>query len=335
MRRHGFTKPFACLPDNRLTHAVRVNRKLIVVLALLAILSVIGEIVLGGGFISWPQILSTMRFASYTALFALCQMVVVSGGGSSLDLSVGYIATISAIFGVAIMQGQGGWSFVLAVLAAVGVGAAFGAVNGVLIAYFDLSPLVVTMSMSSIIQGIINVYAAGSSISGKPSQILRTLTVKATLGIPNIVLMMVALILLVTLLLRHFRKGQVLLGLGENARAAYLSGANVKRYRLTTFVVSGLVAGLIGLILAGNMDMAFKDMGSSYVMPSYAAVVVGCVSLVGGEASYLRVALGAVFLQTLSNLFIQLGGGDAVKWLGYGLILYVLLLVYAGDQRKK
>jgi len=102
-----------------------------------------------------------------------------------------------------------------------------------------------------------------------------------------------------------------------------------------TFVVSGLIAGLVGMMLAGNMNMAFKDMGSSYVMPSYAAVVVGGVSLVGGEASYLRVALGAIFLQTLSNLFIQLGGGDAVKWLGYGLILYILLLVYASDQRKK
>ena len=323
------------LPDNRITRVARANSKLIAVLALIALLSIVGEIVLGGGFITWSQALSTMRFASYTALFALCQMVVVSGGGSSLDLSVGYIATITAIFGVAIMQGQSGAPFWLALLAAAGTGAFFGAFNGVLVSYFNLSPLVVTMSTSSIIQGIINVYAAGSSISGKPSPILRTLTVKYTFGIPNIVLVMAALILVVTLILRHFRQGQALLGLGENPRTAYLSGANVKGYRLMTFVVSGLIAGLVGLMLAGNMNMAFKDMGSSYVMPSYAAVVVGGVSLVGGEASYLRVALGAIFLQTLSNLFIQLGGGDAVKWLGYGLILYILLLVYASDQRKK
>ena len=88
-------------------------------------------------------------------------------------------------------------------------------------------------------------------------------------------------------------------------------------------------------MLAGNMNMVFKDMASSYVMPSYAAVVVGGIALAGGETSYLRVYLGAVFLQLLTSLFIQLGGGDAVKWFGYGLILYILLLVYASDRRKK
>ncbi len=322
------------LPDTKWASALQKNRKLISVLLLILVLALIGEIFIGGIF-TVTQALSTLKYASYTAMFALCQMVVIAGGGNALDLSVGYIATISAIFGVAIMDGRGGVYLVLAILSSIAVGGLFGACNGALIAYFDLSPLVVTMSMSSIVQGIINVYAAGTSISGKPAAVLRTLTVENTLGIPNIILFMLVLILLVSWCLKKTSLGPVLRGVGANPRTAYLSGADVKARRFTTFVVSGAIAGLIGLMLAGNMNMVFKDMASSYVMPSYAAVVVGGIALAGGETSYLRVYLGAVFLQLLTSLFIQLGGGDAVKWFGYGLILYILLLVYASDRRKK
>ena len=310
------------------------QKKLISVLVLILLLALVGELVVGD-VLTVAQALSTMKFACFIGLFALCQMIVVSGGGSSLDLSIGYTATLSAIFSVAIMDGQGGIRLLLSILAAVGVGALIGACNGALIAWLDLSPLVVTMSMSSIIQGYINVYAAGTSIAGKPAQELRVLAVQSTLGIPNLILLMVGLIILVTVVYRKTKYGPVLLGVGAKDRTAFLSGANVKVNRFVSFMISGIVAGLIGLILAGNMNMAFKDMASSYVMPSYAAVVVGGVALAGGEASYLRVYLGAVFLQLLTNLFIQFGGGDAVKWFGYGVILYILLLFYSSNRRKK
>lgn len=319
---------------NPLLQKAAQQKKLLSVLALILLLAIVGEIIVGG-VMTVAQALSTLKFACFIGLFALCQLLVVSGGGNSLDLSIGYTATLSAIFSVAIMDGQGGGRLVLAILTAVGVGALIGACNGALIAWLDLSPLVVTMSMSSVVQGYINVYAAGTSIAGKPAQALRTLAVQSTLGIPNLVLLMIVLIILVSVFYKRIRFGPVLLGIGAKHRTAFLSGANVKLHRFLTFVASGAVAGLIGLVLAGNMNMAFKDMASSYVMPSYAAVVVGGVALSGGEASYLRVYLGAVFLQLLTNLFIQFGGGDAVKWFGFGVILYVLLLFYANDRRKK
>lgn len=324
----------ARLSESRLGNGVQKNRKLLSILLLIAALALLGEIFIGG-ILTLKQGLSTLQYAVYTAMFALCQMIVIAGGGNAIDLSVGYIATLSAIFGVAIMDGQGGVHLLLAILSAIGVGGFFGALNGALVSFFELSPLVVTMSMSSIVQGVINVYAAGSSISGKPAQILRTCTVESLFGIPNIILFMLVLLALVSIVLKKTSLGPVLRGVGQNPRAAHLSGVNVKLRRFRSFVVSGVFAGLIGLMLVGNMNMAFKDMASSYVMPSYAAVVVGGVSLSGGETSYLRVYLGAVFLQLLSSLFIQLGGGDAVKWFGYGAILYVLLLIYASDRRKK
>ena len=95
------------------------------------------------------------------------------------------------------------------------------------------------------------------------------------------------------------------------------------------------MASLIGLLLLGNMGIAFKDMGSNYVMPSIAAAVVGGVSLAGGDGNYLGVILGAIFLQTLTNLLVALGWGDAGKWTGFGIVLFILLIVYVSNRRSR
>ncbi len=127
----------------------------------------------------------------------------------------------------------------------------------------------------------------------------------------------------------------MLFGVGSNETTAYLSGVNVKLVRCVAFIIGGVIASLIGLLLIGNMGIAFKDMGSNYVMPSIAAVVIGGVSLSGGDGNYIGVILGAIFLQTLSNLLVALGWGDAGKWLGYGTLLFILLIIYVGNRRNR
>ena len=126
-----------------------------------------------------------------------------------------------------------------------------------------------------------------------------------------------------------------LLGVGANEKAAYLCGINVKRVRFTAYTVAGAISGLMGLVLLGNMNMAFKDMGSIYVMPSIAAVVVGGVSMNGGEGNYVGVILGAIVLQTLTNLFYALGLGEAAKWAGIGIVLLIMLIAYVRDTRRR
>lgn len=164
------------------------EKKTWIIIALILGLCLVGEIFIGN-FLNIGQVLTTVKFASYTAFFGLCQMVVVAGGGNALDLSVGYIATLSGILGVSVMKGSDS-GLPLAILIAIVVGFLFGFLNGLLISYFKLSPLVVTMAMSSVIQGIVNVYAAGMSISGNPSPVLRIIATKSTLGFPNIVLLL-------------------------------------------------------------------------------------------------------------------------------------------------
>jgi len=308
-------------------------KKLIVAFLLIIFLFVLGEITVSN-FLSFQQILLTVKLASFIALFALCQMIVIAAGGSGLDLSVGYAATMTAVFTASMMDGMNGnlWK---AVLVALGFGILVGLVNGVLTSFFKLPPLVVTLAMANILQGVINVYTAGRNITGKPSPVLTTIAAKSTGIFPNILFILIIVAVAVMVILSKTKWGLMLFGVGTNEKTAYLSGVNVKLVRCIAFVISGVLASLIGLLLIGNMGIAFKDMGSNYVMPSIAAVVVGGVALTGGDGNYVGVILGAIFLQTLTNLLVALGWGDAGKWLGFGIVLFILLIVYVSDRRSR
>lgn len=316
-----------------ISSALNQNKKTLIAFLLIVFLFILGD-VLVSNFLSLGQVLLTIKLSSFIALFALCQMIVIAAGDSGLDLSVGFTATLAAILAAGVMDGQNG-NLPAAILVCVLIGAVIGFANGALVAYVKLPPLVVTMAMASIVQGIINVYTAGRNITGKPSPVLQTLAAKSTGIFPNILFVLIVVTIVVMILLYKTKWGLTLFGVGTNERTAYLSGVNVKTVKLLAFVISGAIAGLVGLLLIGNMGIAFKDMGSSYVMPSIAAVVVGGVSLAGGEGNYFRVILGSIFLQTLTNLLVALGWGDAGKWLGFGIVLFVLLIAYVSDRRKR
>jgi ribose transport system permease protein len=308
-------------------------KKLIIAFLLIVGLFVLGELVIGN-FFSFPQLLLTIKLASYIALFGLCQMLVISAGGDGLDLSVGYMATMTAVFTASIMDGQNG-NLWIAILVALGLGLLVGVANGFLSAYMKLPPLVVTLAMANILQGLINAYTAGADITGKPSPILQIIAAKSTWIIPNIVFVLIIVGVVTMIIYYRTSWGLKVFGVGANETAAFLSGVDVKMVRLISFVGASVLASLIGLLLIGNLGIAFKDMGSNYVMPSIAAAVVGGVSLTGGDGNYLGVILGAIFLQTLTNLLVALGWGDAGKWLGFGLVLFILLIVYVRNKRSR
>jgi len=309
------------------------NKKLLAAVAAIALIFVAGQFVVSS-FLSLNQVLITLKLASFIALFSLCQMIVMASGGAGLDLSVGYAATITAIFTASVMNGQNS-NLWLAVLIALGIGLAVGFCNGFLSAYLKLPSLVVTLAMSQILQGIINVYTAGALITGKPSPVLQILAAKSTGIFPNVVFLLVGVAIVVMVLLYRTRWGATLFGVGENETAAFLSGVNTRRVRTIAFMLSGTFASLIGLLLIGNMGVAFKDMGSDYVLPSIAAAVVGGVSLQGGDGNYVGVILGAILLQALLNLLVALGWGDAGKWVGFGVVLYALLAAYVSNRRGR
>ena len=326
--------------NSRVKEVFQKNQKNVIALALIVLTFVLGEFVLvqfrgatRGSFLSFSQVLLTVRLATFIALFGLAQMIVISAGGG-LDLSVGYVATISAVFTATIMDGQNA-NLPLAIIVAIIVGVAFGLLNGLLVAYAKLPSLIVTLAVSNIVQGIIQAWTSGHNITGRPSPMVQTVAAKLTGSFPNILIILIIVCIIVYFLINKTRVGVKLLSTGANETAAFLNGIPVKKVRCAAFIASGVIAALVGILLVGNSGQAYKDMGSIYVMPSVVAVVVGGVSIDGGEGNYFGVVLGAIVLQILTNLFVSLGWGDAGKWTGYGLILLAMLIAYVRNKRSR
>lgn len=316
------------------------NSKVFNTLLMVIIVFVGGELIIGlktgtwGTFLSVTQVFITIRLASFIMLFGLCQQLVICVGNAGLDLSVGYIATLAGIITGHIMNSSNS-GIPLAIIAAICVGAFFGLANGFFTSYLNLPSLVVTMAMANIVQGIVNAYTKSVPIDGYGSPAIQWLSAGFIGPIPCILIVIVAAVIIMTIIFNKTRTGIKLLGIGANETTAYLSGVSVKKVRMMAFMVSGIVAGLTGVLLVGSLGRASMDMGSNYVMPSIVAVVVGGVAISGGEGNYLSVCLGAIVLQSLTNLFVALGWGDAGKWLGYGAILIIMLTAYIRGKRVR
>ena len=297
---------------------VKKNSSLILCIILIVILFVMGNAITGGQFAS---VGSTVKFAALIAIFGLGQMLIICTGGD-IDLSVGYTATLVSCVTAGMMDGSN-MNIWKAILFALMVGVVVGLVNGFMTIY------------ARVLQGIVDIYSAGASIGGEPSPCLKWLAGQQTGPIPNIGFLLAIMTVAVMWLLYKTKLSSLYVATGANPRTAHLSGVKVNFIRMSSFVVCSIIAAMMGLILLGNLGMAFKDMASTYVMPSIAAVVIGGVSIKGGQRNYIGVILGAIVLQTLTNLFVALGYGDSGKYLGSGIILLLMLIVYVREKTSR
>ena len=312
------------------TSFLKKNSSLALCVILIVALFVFGNVVTGGQFAS---VGSTVKFAALTAIFGLGQMLIICTGGD-IDLSVGYTATLVSCITAGMMDGSNGnlWKGILVALV---IGIVVGLVNGYMTIYAGIPSLVVTLAMSQILQGFVDIYAAGASIGGEPSPFLKWLAGKQTGDFPHIAILLIIMTVVVMFLLYRTKLSSLTVACGANPRTAHLTGVKVNMIRMASFVVCSVIAAMMGLLLLGSLGMAFKDMASTYVMPSIAAVVIGGLSIKGGQRNYIGVILGAIVLQTLTNLFVSLGYGDSGKYLGSGIILLIMLIVYVREKTSR
>lgn len=175
-----------------LKKVVKNNSKIAVCILLIVALFVIGNILTGGSFAS-PA--ATIKFSSFIAILGLGQMLIISTGGY-VDLSVGYCATLVGCITARVMDGKNS-HFFSALLVAIIIGVAVGLVNGFFSVYLDLPSLVVTLAMSQILQGLVDIYAAGFQIDGQASPIIKSLAAKNSGAIPNMMIFILVLAILI------------------------------------------------------------------------------------------------------------------------------------------
>ncbi len=301
----------------------------------IALLLAIALFFVGGivrpGFANYSQAINIIRLAAFLGIVAAGQTLVIISGGEGIDLSVGAIVTLGAILVFRIVDGQNSM-----VLPALGVtllvGAAIGAVNGLGVTALGIPPLVMTLGMAGVVQGLILVVTQGELI-GDPAPIMSKLIARPlVLDIPGVTFIWIILGGLMWLLLNRTNYGKQLFAIGVNRTASRLSGVRVPLVVAATYALSGMLAALGGFMVLGFTGSVFLNLGDRYLFPSIAAVVVGGTVLAGGAGSYSGTMAGALVLTLITSLLTALQLPEAFRLMVLGVILLVLLSVY-GRQR--
>ena len=257
------------------------------------------------------------------------QTIVLIGGG--LDLSVGAVMSSAAIITVAVMNGQNG-NFIPAFLIVMIMGASVGLVNGVCTTKIGLPALIVTLVISNVVSRLQYVLTEGRP-SGYPSPLFIQSVIYRFFGhIPSLVLYAFILFPLVFYILNRSRFGRQLYLVGNNAEAARLSGINVNKIKVLSYVFSGMLAAFAGMLGVGFRQIGQCQMFDNYAFESLIAVIIGGTTFAGGVGSFSGSIAGALVMVVLSNMLTTLGFPPTIRNIVFGAVLLLLLAMY---NRKK
>jgi len=277
------------------------------------------------GIINQGWLSSTIRFAIPLAILAAAQTLTMLTGG--IDLSVAIVASATAYVLATVAPQQGP---VVGVVAALAVAASAGLVNGIGVGVFRVHPLIMTLGMSLVVLGLLTVYqrivvASGNNV---PDEVA-WLGGGTSLGFfPNSLLLFVPLAALVLLGLRRSGFGRLLYAVGDNEVAARLSGVRVWQVLVVLYIISGLLAGVAGIVYAGLTNTASAGLVDRFLLPSVAAAVIGGTSIFGGRGGYSGSIVGALILTVLTTLLTVLQMPEPVRQILFGAIILAVAAAY-------
>jgi ribose transport system permease protein len=228
--------------------------------------------------------LNILRISAFLGVIAAGQTIVIISGGEGIDLSVSAIVTLSAML-VGWIANKEDPMVPVALLAAMGVGGAIGLVNGLGVAFLGVHPLVMTLGIAGVTNGVMLAICRGKVRGGAGPWMMRIISYPQLLGLSGAVLVWAVVSVFIWVLLKRSRYGRNLFAVGVNREAARLSGVNVKATVILAYVLCGGLAAFGGFMLLGYTQTVYFTLGGAYLFPSIAAVVIGGTTLAGGQGS--------------------------------------------------
>lgn len=266
--------------------------------------------------LSANNLTNVMTQVSILAVVTIGASLVVFSGG--FDLSAGAVVALSSVAAAIIVEHTGYVS--LGIATGIGCGLLVGIVNGAIVGYFNVSPLIVTLGALNICRGIALVLASDGPVYSFPIW-FTDLGASRWIGIPVLAWVAVALFLVMAFVMRHTVLGLHIYAAGGNPKAALLSGVKVARVRMFAFAISGAACGVAGLMLCARTGGGEPTAGMLYELEAIAAVVLGGAALSGGEGRLWRSMMAIAMLAVLANGLNIIGVHPHWKGVVIGLIL--------------
>jgi ribose transport system permease protein len=247
-------------------------------------------------FLDTANLLNVLKQVSIIAILAAGMSIVILTGG--IDLSVGSTVALSGV--ISVMVSSAGVNPFLAMGSGIAVGYAVGLINGFLTAKAKLPAFIVTLGSFTYVRGLAYVISGGYPI------VLQNETFKfigggSFIGIPMPIYLMILVYAVMIAILKYTMFGRHIYAIGGNEEAARLTGIKVDRALINVYSISGLLAGLGGVVLAGRLYSGQPTAGQMYELDAIAAVILGGTSLTGGKGKIQGTIIGVLIMGVISN----------------------------------
>jgi ribose transport system permease protein len=281
-------------------------------------------------FLRFENLTNILDQQSATIIVAAAGTLVLIAGG--LDLSVGAVYALSGVTAATLASSAGPYA---AITIGVLVGLAVGLVNGILVTWFRINSLIATLAMSFVVSGVGALVTQGNLVVAFDAKDFQAFANTRIVGMTSAAWIMVAFASVLAIVLARSTFGRYVYATGGNAEAARLAGVPTNRVRLATFALSGLAAGLAGVIDASRVLSAQSNAGSLLAFTVLAGIVVGGTSILGGAGAIWRTAIGCLFIALIGNGFNLLGLDPFYRQITLGLILLVAVGIDALARRDQ
>jgi ribose transport system permease protein len=276
-------------------------------------------------FLKLDNLLNIANQIVIIAILAIGLTLVIIAGG--IDLSVGSLVALAAVVSARLIRDYAGgesatWLGVtLASATTIAVCGLMGAFNGAFTTLLRIPPFIVTLATMSIASGLAFMVTKGETINAVPLSIRWLMRGTPLVGIPNGVVLMFLLYTLGHIVLSRTVFGRYIYAIGGNRKAAWLCGVPVRRVELATYIISGALAGLAGVLMVSQYRSGAPTYGITYELQTIAAVVVGGTSLSGGQGRMFGTLLGALLIAVVQNGMNLLGISSDPQKVVLGLVI--------------
>ncbi len=275
------------------------------------------------------NLFNVLRQSVALGLVSIGQTIVILTGG--IDLSVGSTISLVAVYTSGLMAGQEGLGIILGVvLATLGGALLVGAVNAAVITQLRVTPFIATLSVASIVQGLVLLYA--KTPKGAISPEFRYFAEGMAGPVPVPVIFLALLLIATFVMLTRTVWGRYIYATGGSEVVARLSGIRTKLIILFAYMFCSLTAGLSGLFLTSRMGIGDPQVGGlnfdRFDLDSIAAVLIGGTRLGGGKGSIIGTIAGVLIVTVLNNIFNLTGVSTFYQWIVKGVIILVAVAAY-------
>jgi rhamnose transport system permease protein len=251
-------------------------------------------------FLTFTNFRDILLDISILAMISLVQGITIITRG--IDLSVASILALVAMMVSFTIRAYPQTPLMLLVLLGIGLGGVLGSLNGIIIAFGNVPPIIATLGTLSVYRGLVFLYSNGSWINAfqMPTD-FKQLAKGTPLILPNLVIVAIVVAIIIYVFLKYTRPGRDIYALGTNPDAAKVAGIRIPQVTFMVYALAGLVCGLAGVMWASRFEAAQTNTALGFELQTVAAAVIGGVSMLGGIGSVPGILLGALILGIIQN----------------------------------